>query len=154
MERRFQKIRVIQIYQQCFYLEELSQIRWSIRKKNTTMEEPMKPKLRLKNIISITVDLITKSRFFRISSNRLSKFKSLPVVYITIYHKESVRMYILVIFFYHLLEIVQIVKSLIEISNFDLSIEKTLEALPVISFISLRYLIFILVMLEKFKKFD
>ena len=113
----------------------------------------MKPKSRLKNIISITVDLITKSRFFRISSNRLSKFKSLPVVYITIYHKESVRMYILV-FFYHLLEIVQIVKSLIEISNFDLSIEKILEALPVISFISLRYLIFILVMLEKFKKFD
>ena len=37
-----------QVYQQCFYLEELSQIQWSISKKNKTMEEPMKQKLEIK----------------------------------------------------------------------------------------------------------
>ena len=40
-----------QIYQQCFYLEELSQIQWSISKKNKTMETTMKQKLEIKYII-------------------------------------------------------------------------------------------------------
>ena len=33
MERRLQKREYCQIYQQCFYLEDLTQVEWSIRKK-------------------------------------------------------------------------------------------------------------------------
>ena len=50
----YKKEEYCQIYQQCFYLEELTQIGWSISK-NKTMEEPMKQKLEIRNINSITV---------------------------------------------------------------------------------------------------
>ena len=40
--------------------------------------------------------------------------------------KKTTKMYILVIYFFHWLEIEQIEKFLIEISKFELSIEKTI----------------------------
>ena len=46
----FEKEAHCQIYQQCFYLEELSQIQLSISKKKT-IETPMKQKLEIKYII-------------------------------------------------------------------------------------------------------
>ena len=54
-----------QIYQHCFYLEELTQKEWSISKNNKRMEKSMKQILK-KN---------AKYRFVRLSFNRLSKFK-------------------------------------------------------------------------------
>ena len=71
----------------------------------------MKQNLKMRNIILITVefDTNTKSRFVR-SFNRLSKIKKFPVVYITMYQKESDENVYLVISFFHWLEIEQIEK--------------------------------------------
>ena len=49
------------IYQQCFYLEDLIQIQWSISREQT-MEEPMKQKLEIKNINSITVLILIQKQ--------------------------------------------------------------------------------------------
>ena len=68
----------------------------------------------------------TKSRFVRISFDRLSKFNRLSVVYTTIYQKEKDENVYFGNFFFHWLEIEQIEKSLIEISKFQLNIEKTI----------------------------
>ena len=70
-------------------------------------------------------DTNKKSRFVRIFFNLLSKFKRLPVVYITIYQKENDKNVYFGNFFFHWLEIEQIEKILIQISKFELSIEKT-----------------------------
>ena len=72
-------------------------------------------------------DTNTKSRFVRISFNRLSNFERLPVVYITIHQKESDKIVYFGNFFFHWLEIEQIEKILTEISKFELSIEKIVE---------------------------
>ena len=57
------------------------------------MEESMKQRLKINKEhqfdCCFDFDTNTKSRFVRISSNRLSKFKKLLVVYITLYHKEN-----------------------------------------------------------------
>ena len=101
------------------FLIELTQIEWSVSKKNNKMEEPMKQKLKIRNIILITVlNLIQKnSRFVRISFNRLSKFERLPVVYNTIYQKESDKIVYFGYCFFHWLDIEQIEKVLIVISK-------------------------------------
>ena len=65
-------------------------------------------------------------RVVRLSFNRLSKFKNLPVVFITIYQKENNKNVYFDNFSFHWLEIEQIEKILIEISKFDFSIEKTI----------------------------
>ena len=86
----FKKEEYWQFHQQCFYLEELSQIQWSISKK--TMEEPMKQKLEIKNIISITVLNLIQIQNLDLSEyifNRYCKFKRIRVVYITRYQKRS-----------------------------------------------------------------
>ena len=75
---------------------------------------------------SFEFDTNTKSRLVKIIFNRLSKFKRLPVVYITIYHKESDKKVYFGNFFFHWLEIGQINKNLIEIPKFELSIKKTI----------------------------
>ena len=123
----FRKEEYRQIYQQCFYLEELSQIQWSISKKQNNgrayetkigdKEHPFD--------YCFEFDTNKKSRFVRISFNRLSKFKRLPVVNITIYQKEKDKNLYFGNFFFHWLEIEQIEKILIQISKFELSIEKT-----------------------------
>ena len=66
-------------------------------------------------------DTNTKSRFVRISFDRLSKFNRLPVVYTKIYQKENDKNVYFGNFFFHWLE-----KILIEISKFELNIEKTI----------------------------
>ena len=66
MERRKQK-KYCQINQQCFFLDELTQIEWSITKKQIN-GRAKKQKLGIKNIISITV-----LNLKQISFNRLSK---------------------------------------------------------------------------------
>ena len=67
-------------------------------------------------------DINTKSRFVRISFDRLSKFNRLPVVYTTIYQKENNKNVYFGNFFF--LEIEKIEKILIEISKLELNIEK------------------------------
>ena len=118
MERRLQKEEYCQIYQQCFYLEELTQIGWSISKKQNngrTYETEIGDK-----------EHQFDYRFVRISFDRLSKFNRLPVVYTTIYHKENDKNKYVGNFFFHWLEIEQIGKFLIEISKFELNIDKTI----------------------------
>ena len=80
-----------QIYQQCFYFEELTQIGWSISKKqnNGRAYETEIGDREHQFDYCFEFDTNTKSRFVRISFNRLSKFNRLPVVYITIYQKEN-----------------------------------------------------------------
>ena len=67
-------------------------------------------------------------RFVRISFDRLSKFNTLPVVYSTIYQKENDKNVYFSNFFFHWLEIEQIEKILIEISKFELNIDKTIKS--------------------------
>ena len=96
----------------------------------------MKQKLKIRNIISITVSnfiQIQKFIFVRISLNRLSKFKRPPVVSITIYRKESDKNVYFGNFLFHWLEIKQIEKILIEIPNFELIIKKTIQTRQEIS---------------------
>ena len=78
MERRLQKRRVLQIYQQCFYLEELTQIEWSISKKqnNGRAYETKMGEKEHQFEYCFEFDTNTKSRFVRISFDRLSKFHS------------------------------------------------------------------------------
>ena len=69
-------------------------------------------------------DTNTKSKFVRISFDCLSKFNNFPFVYTTIYQKENDKNVYFGNFFFHWLEIEQINEILIEISKFELSIEK------------------------------
>ena len=69
-------------------------------------------------------DTNAKSRVFRLCFNRLSKFKKLPVVFITIYQKENNKNVKIGNLSFNWLVIEQIEKILIEISNFEFSIEK------------------------------
>ena len=69
-------------------------------------------------------DKTTKSRFVRISYDRLSKLKRLPVAHVTIYEKDK-NIYF-GNFCFQWLEIEQIRKILIEISKFVSSIEKVI----------------------------
>ena len=62
-------------------------------------------------------DTNAKSRFVRLSLKRLSKFKKLPVLYITIYQKENNENVCFGNFSFHWLEIEQIEKILLEISK-------------------------------------
>ena len=64
-------------------------------------------------------DTYTKSRFVRTSFDRLSKFNRFPVVYTTIYQKENNKNVYFGNFFFHWLEIEQIEKFLIKISNLN-----------------------------------
>ena len=128
MERRLQKEEHCQIYQQCFYLEELTQIGWSISKKQNngrTYETEIGDQEHQFDYC-FEFDTNTKSRFVRISFDRLSKFNRLPVVYTTIYQKENDKNIYVGNFFFHWLEIEQIGKFLIEVSKFELNIEKTI----------------------------
>ena len=50
----FRKEEYCQIYEQYFYFKSLTQIEWSSGGKKT-MEEPMKQRMKIRNIISITV---------------------------------------------------------------------------------------------------
>ena len=124
----FRKAEYCQIYQHCFYLVEISQIQWFISKKqnNGRAYETKIGDKKHHFDYCFEFDTITKSRFVRISFNRLSKFKRLPVVYITIYQKQSDKNVYFGNFFFHWLEIEQIEKILIEISKFELSFEKTI----------------------------
>ena len=72
------------------------------------------------------IDTNAKSRFVRLSFNRQFKFQKLPVVYITIYQKENNKNVYFGNFPFCWLEIEQIETILIEISKFELSIEKTI----------------------------
>ena len=91
MERRFQKKEYCQIYQQCFCLEELTQIEWSIfkKQKNGRVYETHIEDKEHQFDYCFEFDTNAKSRFVRLSFNRLSKLKKLPVVYITIYQIEN-----------------------------------------------------------------
>ena len=71
-------------------------------------------------------DTNAKSRFVRLSFERLSNLKKLPVVYIAIYQKENDKNIYFDNFFFHWLEIKQIEKILIEISKLELNIEETI----------------------------
>ena len=87
----------------------------------------MKQKLEIKNINSSTVlnlIKIKKPRFVRISSNRISKFNRFLDVYTTKYQIETFKNLDSINFFFHWLEIEQIMKILIEISKIELSIKK------------------------------
>ena len=78
----FRKEEYCQTYQDCFYLEELTQIEWLIRKKQndgSAYETVIEDKEHHFDYCS-EFDTYTKSRFVRISFNQLSKFKRLPVV--------------------------------------------------------------------------
>ena len=101
-----------QIYQQCFYLDELTQIEWSISKKKQKNGRVYETNIEDKEHhfdYCFEFDTNAKSRFVRLSFNRLSKFKKLPVVYITIYQKENNKN-LFWYFSFHCLEIEQIEK--------------------------------------------
>ena len=117
MERRFQKRRVFQIYQQCFYLEELTQIEWSISKKqkNGRFYETNIEDKEHHFDYCFEFDTKAKSRVVRLSFNRLSKFKNFPLVFNTIYQSENNKNVYFGNFYFHWLEIEQIEKILIEI---------------------------------------
>ena len=78
----------------------------------------------LKHNFCFDFDTNTKSRFVRKSFDWLFKLKRLPVVYITIYQNERDEKVYYGNFFFHWLEIEQIEKSLIDISKFEMKIEK------------------------------
>ena len=119
--RDFRKEEYCQIYQQqCFYLEKLTQIEWSISKKQTNgrvYETNLEDKEHHFDYC-FEFDTNAKSRFVRLSFNRQSKFKKLSVVYITIYQKENNKNVYFGNFSFYWLEIKQIEKYLIEISKF------------------------------------
>ena len=126
MERRFQKRRVLPNLSTIFYLEELTQIEWSISKnQNNGRAHETKIEDREHHLdYCFEFDTNAKSRFVRLSFNRQSKFKKLPVVHITKYQKEKHKNVYFVNFFFHWLEKEQIEKILIEISKFELSLKK------------------------------
>ena len=116
----FRKEEYCQFYQQCFYLEELTQIEWSIsrKQKNGRFYETIIEDKEHHFDYCFEFDKNAKSRVVRLSFNRLSKFKKLPVVFITIYQKENNNNRCFGNFSFHWLEIDQIEKILIEISKF------------------------------------
>ena len=122
----YKKEEYCQIYQQCFYLEDLTQIEWSISKKqnNGRANETKIGDKEHQFDYCFEFDTNTKSRFVRKSFDRLFKFKRLPVVYTTIYQNENDKNVYFGSLFFHWLEIAQIEKILIEISKFELNIEK------------------------------
>ena len=124
----YKKEKYCQICQQYFYLEELTQVEWSINKKqnNGRAYETKIGDKEHQFDYCFDFDTNIKSRFVRISFDRLSKFNRLPVVYTTIYRKEKDTNIYFGNFFVHRLEIKQIEKNLIEISKFELNIEKTI----------------------------
>ena len=100
MERRFQKRRVLPNLSTVFYVEELTEIEWSISEKqnNGRVYETKLGDKEHQFECCFELDTNTNSRFVRLSFNRLSKFNRLSVVYITIYQKQTMKMCILVIF--------------------------------------------------------
>ena len=69
--RDFRKEEFCHIYQQCFYLKELTQIEWSITQ-NKTMEELMKQKLKIMKIKLVTILNLIQTQnldFVRMSFN-------------------------------------------------------------------------------------
>ena len=126
MERRFQKRRVLPDLSIMFLFRRIK-IEWSISKKqkNGRFYETNIEDKEHHFDYCFEFDTNAKSRVFRLSFNRLSKFKNLPVVFITIYQKENNKKYF-GNFSLHWLEIEQIEKILIEISKFEFSIEKTI----------------------------
>ena len=126
----FRKEEYCQTYRRCFYLEELTQIEWSVRKKKQKNGRAYETKIKDKEYhfdYCFEFGTNTNSRFIRISFNQLSKFKRLPVVYKTIYQKESDKIVYFGYFFFHWLEIEQIEKVLTVISKFELSIKKIVQ---------------------------
>ena len=124
----FRKEEYCQTNQQCFYLEELTQIEWSISK-NQNNGRAYEKKIEDKEHhfdYRFEFDTNAKSRFVRLSFNDYPNFKKLAVFYITIYQKESNKNVYFGDFSFHWLEIEQIEKILIEISKFELSIKKTI----------------------------
>ena len=98
MERRFQKRKVLPDLLHYFYLEHLTQIEWSISKKqnNGIAYETNNEDNEHHFDYCSEFDTNTKYRFVRIYFNQLSKFKRLPVVYIRIYQKVNEKVYVLV----------------------------------------------------------
>ena len=99
----YKKEEYCQIYKQCFYLDELTQIEWSISKKNKTREEPMKQKLVIRNINSITVLNLIQiqnpdlSEYLLIVYPNLIDFRLFILQYTK---KKTIKTYILVISFF------------------------------------------------------
>ena len=88
----YKKQEYCQIYQQCFNLEELTQIECSISKKKHNNGRAYETKIGDKEHQfdhCFEFDKNTKSRFVRISFDRFSKFNRLPVVYTTIYQNKN-----------------------------------------------------------------
>ena len=96
----YKKEEYCQIYQ-CFHLEELTQIGWSISKKqnNGRAYETEIGDKEHQFDYCFEFDTNTKSRFVRISFDCLSKFNRLPVVILQYTKKKTIKTYILVIFF-------------------------------------------------------
>ena len=120
----FRKEEYCHIYQKCFYLEELTQIEWSIsrKQKNGRFYETNIEDEEHHFDYCFEFDTNAKARVVRLSFIRLSKFKKLPVVFITIYQKENNKNVCFGNLSFHWLEIDQIEKILIEISKFEFSI--------------------------------
>ena len=95
--------------------------------KNKTMEEPMKQKLEIRNINSITVLNLIQiqnpdlSEYLLIVYPNLIDFRLFILQYTK---KKTIKNVYFGNFFFHWLEIEQIEKILIEISKFELNIEK------------------------------
>ena len=112
MERRFQKKEYCQIYQPCFYLEELSQIQWSISKKQNN-GRAYETKLEIKNIISITllnliqIQNLDLSEYLLIDYPNLKDFRLFILQYTK---KKMIKNVKYGSFFFHWLEVEQIEK--------------------------------------------
>ena len=102
-----------QIYQHSSYLEEFTQIEWSISSKKQNNRRAYETKIGDKEHqfdYCFEFDTNTKYRFVRISFDRLSKFcLYFPLFILQYTKKKTIKTYILVIFF-HWLEIEQIEK--------------------------------------------
>ena len=126
MEKRFQKRRVLPNLSTMFVLEDFTEIEWSISRKQHNGRAYKTNNEEKKNHFDhcFEFDTNTNSRFVRKLFYRLSKYKSFPVVYITINQKESNKIVYFGNFFYHWLEIEQLGEILFEISKFELNFEK------------------------------
>ena len=110
--------------------------------------------MKRKNIISITVLNLLQIPNLDFSENFLVSCPNLQSFWLFVlqYTKEkAIKMNFLVILF-HWIETERIAKNLIEISKFELSIEKTKKNRQQIWFISLWCQVYIFVLLEKLKK--
>ena len=80
MEKRFQKRSVLQDLSLIFLFRRVNSEWWSISKKNKTMEEPMKQKLKIQSINSITllyliqIQDLNLSKYFLINYSNLKTF--------------------------------------------------------------------------------